>query len=84
MLHGAAQNENKARFLSELVRMCSKEIIPIIIGGDFTIIRGRKERNNDNYNDWWPFLFNLIIDAFNISEIELTGRKYTWTNYLQC
>jgi hypothetical protein len=47
MLHGAAQNENKARFLSELVRMCSKEIIPIIIGGDFTIIRGRKERNNE-------------------------------------
>ena len=41
----------------------------------------RPEQNN---NDMLPFLFNSIIDAFNLREIEVTSRKYTWANYLQC
>jgi endonuclease/exonuclease/phosphatase family metal-dependent hydrolase len=53
-----------------------------MIGGDFNILRGPWEKNNDNYNNRWPFLFNAIIDAFNLREIDLSGRKYTWANNL--
>lgn len=53
------------------------------IGGDFNIIRGPHEKNNTNYNDRWPFLFNAIIDAFNYRELALLGRQYTWANNLQ-
>jgi len=67
----------------EVVQMCSKQTLPITLGGDFTIIRGPWEKNNDNYNHRWPFLFNAIIDAFNYHEIEFSGRQYTWANNLQ-
>ena len=39
-VYGAAQQEFKEAFLSELVHVCTKETLPILIGGDFNIIRG--------------------------------------------
>jgi hypothetical protein len=32
---GPAQVDQKSQFLSETVRVCSKEALPIVIGGDF-------------------------------------------------
>ena len=72
----------KSNFLSEMVRVCSKETLPIIIGGDFNIIHRLDEKNNDNYSDRWPFMFNAVIDTLNLREIDLTGRKFTWANNL--
>ena len=82
MVYGPAQSELKDKFLSEVVRICSKDTLPIVIGGDFNIIRGPEEKNNNNYNDKWPFLFNAIIDSLNLREIQMSGRKYTWSNNL--
>jgi exonuclease III len=65
-----------------MVRVCSKQTVPMVIGGDFNIIRSPDEKNNDNYNDRWHFLFNAIIDALNLREIDLSGKKYTWANNL--
>lgn len=81
-VYGAAQPEFKDVFLIELIQLCSKETLPIMIGGDFNIIRGPQEKNNDNYNERWPFLFNAIIDAFNYREPAMSGRQ-TWKNNLQ-
>jgi hypothetical protein len=53
-----------------------------MIGGDFNIIRGPGEKNNNYYNDRWPFLFNAIIDAFNLRELDSSGRQFTWANNL--
>jgi hypothetical protein len=63
--------------------VCSKETIPFIIGGDFNLIRRPNEKNNENFNDRWPFLFNAVIDTLNLRELEMTGRKFTWANRLQ-
>jgi hypothetical protein len=30
----------------------------------------------------WPFLFNTIIDNFDLRDIELNGRQFTWGNSL--
>ena len=79
-LYGPAQVDQKTNFLSELVRVCLKYTIPIIIGGDFNIIRRPDKKNNDNYNDSWPFMFNAVIDSLNLRELELSGRKFTWAN----
>ena len=65
-LYGAAQQQYKEAFLTELVQLCTKETLPILIGGPH-------EKNNANYSDRWPFLFNAIIDAFNLRELELSG-----------
>jgi hypothetical protein len=63
----------KIQFLAELVSMCSREALPILIGGDFNILRNPDKRNNENYNDRWPFLFNAIIDGLNLRGLKMSG-----------
>jgi hypothetical protein len=31
--------------------MCSNENLPVLISGDFNILKSPEEKNNDNYND---------------------------------
>jgi endonuclease/exonuclease/phosphatase family metal-dependent hydrolase len=54
----------------------------MLIGGDFNIVRNNKKKNNDRYSAKWPFLFNAVIDSFDLREIELSGRQFTWANSL--
>lgn len=49
-VYGAAQDEHKAESLAELVRICEAETLPMLVGGDFNIIRHREEKNNDRFN----------------------------------
>jgi hypothetical protein len=42
----------KGQFLPELVQACSVEILTLMAGGDFNIIRSLHEKkNNTRYND---------------------------------
>jgi exonuclease III len=75
-VYGAAHQQYKEAFVTELVQLCTKETLPILIGGDFNIIRGPHEKNNANYSERWPFFFNEIIDAFNLRELELSGQQF--------
>ena len=79
-VYGAAQPEFKEKFLTESVQACRKVSLPLLVGGDFNIIRNPSEKNNDNYDDRWSFLFSAIIDGLNLREIEMSGRKFTWAN----
>jgi hypothetical protein len=81
-VYGPTQEDKKAQFLAGLVNMCSREALPILIGGDFNILRNPDEKNNENYNDRWSFPFNAIIDGLNLRELEMSGRRYTWANSL--
>jgi hypothetical protein len=38
LVYGPTQMDQKSQFLSKIVRVCSKEALPIVIGGDFNII----------------------------------------------
>lgn len=79
-VYGAAQAEFKEAFLIELVQTCAKETLPILVGGDFNIIRNPQEKNNDRYDNRWPFLFNTVRDGLDLRELELSNRKFTWAN----
>jgi exonuclease III len=79
-VYGAAQDALKPDFLAELVRMCEIQFLPILIGGDFNILRKKDEKNNDNFNARWPFVFNAIIESLNLREIALSGRQFTWAS----
>nr|ABA98398.1 retrotransposon protein, putative, unclassified [Oryza sativa Japonica Group] len=81
-VYGPAQDEFKSSFLAELVRACQQNPHPTLIGGDFNILRSSIEKNNKRYNDRWPFLFNAVIDSFDLREIALAGRQFTWANSL--
>ena len=81
-LYGPAKDDFKLAFLSELICTCQQNPMPTLIGGDFNIMTHSKEKNKDNVNPRWPFLFNAVIDTFDLREIELTGRQFTWANSL--
>jgi chemotaxis regulatin CheY-phosphate phosphatase CheZ len=34
-------------------------------------------------HDRWPLFFKTIIDAFNLRELTLSGRQFTWANNQQ-
>ena len=76
------QEEGCVVDMTDLVRICGSEQLPILIGGDFKIIRRRKEKNNENFDGRWSFMFNTIIESLDLREIELSGRKFTWANSL--
>ena len=83
-VYGAAQKEHTEHFLSELVRACTRcGDLPFLVGRDFNIIRNPSGKNNSRYNNKWPLLFNAIIETLNLRELDLTGRKYTWANYVE-
>ena len=78
-VYGAAQPELKPDFLADLVRICGNEQPPHLGGGgDFNIIRRKEEKNNDNFDGRWSFMFNTIIESLDLREIELPGRKFSW------
>ena len=82
LVYGPAQEDHKQRFLTELAHLSSKETLPMLIGGDFNIMRGPQEKSRGNFSNRWPFLFNAVIDAYNLRELELSGRQFTWANNL--
>ncbi|KAJ1267831.1 hypothetical protein BS78_07G088000 [Paspalum vaginatum] len=82
LVYGPAHEDHKQRFLTELAHLSSKETLPMIIGGDFNIMRGPQEKSKGNFSNRWPFLFNAAIDAYNLRELELSGRQFTWANNL--
>ena len=75
-------SDHTRKGISELVHTCQKNLLPTLIRGDFNIMRHSKEKNKDNFNSHWPFLFNAVIDSFDLWEIDLTGRQYTFANSL--
>lgn len=72
-VYGAAQSEHKESFLRELVNTCSVESLPLMVGGDFNIIRSPSEKKNNRYEHRWPFLFNVVINSLDLRELELSG-----------
>jgi hypothetical protein len=79
-VYGAVQDNHKAEFLAELVRLCEVETLPILLAGDFNILRRREDKSNNNSNPHWPFVFNEIIENLNLREIALSGRQFTWVS----
>ncbi|WVZ85036.1 hypothetical protein U9M48_031999, partial [Paspalum notatum var. saurae] len=77
--YGAAQDDLKQDFLTEMVHFCSSTDKPFVLGGDFSIIRNPSEKNNDR----WPFLFNACIDNLDLRELDLSSRRFSWSNSVE-
>ena len=71
-VYGAAQDEFKAAFLKELVNTCRENPHPMLLGGDFNILRYQQDKNNDRFDTRWPFLFNAVIDSLDLRELSLS------------
>ena len=60
--------------LHGLVNLAKDNPHPMLIGGDFNILRYQEEKNNDRFDTHWPFLFNAIIDSLDLREASMSGR----------
>jgi hypothetical protein len=57
VVYGPAQDDQKEKFLAELVHMCSHETLPLQMGGDFNILRHSAEKTMiDSMIDGHSFL----------------------------
>jgi exonuclease III len=79
-VYGAVQNDHKQKFLVELASFCSKCNYPMLVGGDFNILRKESDKNKPGGTNSWSSLFNSIIDIHSLIELDLIGRLYTWSN----
>lgn len=73
VVYGAAHDDQKNNFLTELSTFCSRNHDPIIIGGDFNIIRYSYERNKLHGTHRFSGLFNSLINFYELREIVMTG-----------
>jgi hypothetical protein len=65
-----------------LVNLAKDHPHPIIIGGDFNLLRFPHEKSRGHFDDHWPFLFNVVIDSLDLREVSMIRRQFTWANSL--
>jgi hypothetical protein len=81
-VYGPAQDAFKADFICELVNLAKDNPYPMIIGGDFNLLRFQHEKSKGHFNSHWPFLFNAVIDSLDLRDVAMVGRQFTWANSL--
>jgi hypothetical protein len=63
--------------LAAEVRACH---LPVVVGGDFNLIRRASDKSNGIVN--WPRVrrFNDVVAALALRELHMAGARFTWTN----
>jgi hypothetical protein len=72
VVYGAAHEENKPTFLTELAHFYSANTEPLLIGGDFNLIRYANERNTNNRVHRHSGMFNTLIHLYELRELIMT------------
>jgi len=80
VVYDPAQHDLSRNFLAELDEICNKRNLPVIMGGDFNLIRKESEKSSDQYNHLLIAQFNDFIGNHQLREVTRVGSKYTWTN----
>jgi hypothetical protein len=79
-VYGPADHSRSPLFLQELEEVVSRATSPVLIAGDFNLIRGSADKNNRNI-DWSRVnLFNDSIARLQLREVVRSGARFTWTN----
>lgn len=76
-VYGPANHSLSADFISELSRKCLTTDLPLIIGGDFNMIREVEDKSNGTADRKLMEKFNFFIDLHQLREIKKSGSKYT-------
>ena len=79
-IYGPTDHSKTLEFLEEVTGKLARCCSSVIMGGEFNLIRGSQDENNDRIN--WPRvnLFNDYIADWGLHEIQRTGVRYTWNN----
>ena len=82
-VYGPADHSRSTEFLAELqakVTTVTAAALPVLVGGDFNLIRSGADKNNNNIN--WPrvAMFNSAIASMALRQVARSGARFTWTN----
>jgi exonuclease III len=72
--------EGKRQFIDWFKGFYVQDDLDWIVLGDFNLMRSPSNRNRDGGNIQEMFMFNEAISALGLNEVEIVGRKYTWSN----
>lgn len=72
-IYGPAHEEQKLEFLDELELLMTSWQGPLLIGGDFNLVRFTSDKSNGVINHRWSDPFNLCVDKWGL--IELSASK---------
>jgi hypothetical protein len=80
LVYGPADHRRSDEFLGELTQAVAAAPYPVVVGGDFNLIRAASDKSNANIS--WSRIrrFNEAIATMALREVERAGARYTWTN----
>jgi exonuclease III len=79
-VYGPANDEFKESFLTELSSFCFKAKYPMLLGGDFNIMRFCSDKNKKFNDNKYSCVFNQIINSYDLRDLPLSSGKFTWSN----
>jgi hypothetical protein len=79
-IYGLAHHDLSEDFIQELSSFYDNELLPILMGGDFNLIRNNKERNQGQGEPRLMNLFNEFIGSLQLRKIFISGVRFTWSN----
>jgi exonuclease III len=79
-VYGPADHAFSPVFLQEISDKVAASELPILMGGDFNLLRDAADKSNDRVNWARMEAFNENIANWGLHELPRTGARYTWTN----
>ena len=80
IVYGSAYPEFKMDFVAELHDILDSASYPILICGDFNLVRNESEKSSGLVNHHTTFLFNDWINRWGLLEISISNRGFIWSN----
>jgi len=80
VVYGPAYDDLRQDFLDELEVVMGSWKGPIMIGGDFNLVRFASDKSNGIYSHRWAGEFNDWISKWALMELNPSNKRFTWTN----
>jgi len=79
-VYGPQEDQEKIQFITEISSLRQQMHSSWVVLGDFNLIYRACDKNNDRVNRGMMRRFKSALDILELKEIQLNGRKYTWSS----
>jgi len=80
IVYGPADHSRSATFLAELKAKVESCFIPVVVAGEFNMIRSLEDKSSANVDIPRMRMFNDCIADLALREVHRVGARFTWTN----
>jgi len=79
-VYGPQADHDKVQFLDELLQFRASVTSPWLLCGDFNMIYMAADKNNDRLDRRCMRRFRSFINAAQLEQLHLNGRRFTWSS----